>query len=131
MARLQPIPVSQYDPNLVPATARLYGVYDGYAFHVTPNRASAIQKVYARSECSIWESVNGRWVLRGRKTGWPKAGDACDNCQHPLLVDPNLRPYYTHGVGGRWCFVRGPGGKINDPLDLRFMCPDCVRYNES
>lgn len=128
MARRQPILVKDFDPNVSANAARMYGVYDGHAFHITANRATAIQKVYARSECSIWESVGNRWVRRGLKYGWPKEGDPCDVCGLPL---DKIGGHYTHRVTGKWCFVRGPGGKIDDPLDLRFMCPECTRFNES
>jgi hypothetical protein len=123
------VPVDQYDPNLAPATSRLYGVYDGHAFHVTAVRATAIQKVYARSTCSIWESVGGRWVRRGLKNGWPDQGEPCGHCQRPLQVTG--RGYYTHCVDGKWCFTRGQNRKILDPLELLFLCPDCVAFNES
>lgn len=120
------IPVPQFDPNVVPAGSRLYGVYDGSSFHVTANRASAIQRVYARSECSVWESSSGRWIRRGLKDG-PNFGDPCGRCNMPL----HAANVYSRRPLGEWCFVRGPGGKINDPLELVFMCPDCARFNES
>lgn len=131
MARLRSannIPVIQFDPNVAPRQ-RLYGVYDGHAFHVTAKRATAIQKVYARSECSIWEAVNGAWVLRGLKDGWRDPGQHCDECSGVLGMGSPSRRYYSNGAEGGWAFTR-TNGRIDDPLVLRFMCFTCFQWHK-